>query len=95
VANTDAILRFDGRPGQTRLQGPGVKVTDLPAMTAIFGGRGQRVSRSCDLSGQACENHLRRQGGGEGETRLSVLSILSVAWLSRWLSRWLRAKRRT
>lgn len=31
VANTDAILRFDWRPGQTRLQGPGVKVTDLPA----------------------------------------------------------------
>lgn len=31
VANTDAILRFDWQPGQTRLQGPGVKVTDLPA----------------------------------------------------------------
>lgn len=31
VANTDAILRFDWQPGQTRLQGPGAKVTDLPA----------------------------------------------------------------
>ena len=31
VANTDAILRFDWQPGQTRLQGTGIKVTDLPA----------------------------------------------------------------
>lgn len=31
VANTDAILRFDWQPGQTRLQGPGTHVTDLPA----------------------------------------------------------------
>ncbi len=31
VANTDAILRFDWQPGQTRLHGPGTKVTDLPA----------------------------------------------------------------
>lgn len=31
VANTDAILRFDWQPGQTRLQGTGTRVADLPA----------------------------------------------------------------
>ena len=31
VANTDAILRFPYRPGQTRITEPGVKVLDLPA----------------------------------------------------------------
>ncbi len=31
VANTDAVLRFAYRPGQTRIEGPGAKVVDLPA----------------------------------------------------------------
>ncbi|TFW05284.1 sorbosone dehydrogenase family protein, partial [Oxalobacteraceae bacterium OM1] len=31
VANTDAVMRFDYRPGQTELAGPGTKVADLPA----------------------------------------------------------------
>jgi glucose/arabinose dehydrogenase len=31
VANTDAVLRFDYTPGQTRLAGPGTKLIDLPA----------------------------------------------------------------
>ena len=31
VADTDALLRFPYEPGQTRMGGPGVKVTDLPA----------------------------------------------------------------
>jgi glucose/arabinose dehydrogenase len=31
VADTDAILRFPYRPGQTRITEPGVKVLDLPA----------------------------------------------------------------
>lgn len=33
VADTDALLRFTYHSGDTRLQGPGVKVTDLPAGT--------------------------------------------------------------
>ncbi|MBC7985682.1 MAG: sorbosone dehydrogenase family protein [Sphingomonadaceae bacterium] len=31
VANTDAILRFTFRPGQTRIEGRGEKIIDLPA----------------------------------------------------------------
>jgi glucose/arabinose dehydrogenase len=31
IANTDAVLAFDYRPGQTALTGPGRKLTDLPA----------------------------------------------------------------
>jgi glucose/arabinose dehydrogenase len=31
VANTDALLRFPFRPGETRITAPGEKVTDLPA----------------------------------------------------------------
>ncbi|HEU0043708.1 sorbosone dehydrogenase family protein [Sphingomonas sp.] len=31
VANTDAIVRYPFAPGQTRVGGPGVKLTDLPA----------------------------------------------------------------
>ena len=31
VANQDALVRFDYRPGQTRASGPPVKVTDLPS----------------------------------------------------------------
>jgi len=31
VANTDALMRFEYTPGQTRLTSSGVKVTDLPA----------------------------------------------------------------
>ena len=30
VANTDAIMRFDYTPGATRIDGPGVKLADLP-----------------------------------------------------------------
>ena len=48
VANQDALVRFDYRPGQTRASGPPVKVTELPseinhhwtkAMTASLDGR--------------------------------------------------------
>lgn len=30
VANTDAVMRYDYKPGQTRIEGAGVKVLDLP-----------------------------------------------------------------
>jgi glucose/arabinose dehydrogenase len=33
VANTDAIVRYPFTPGQTRIEVPGVKLTDLPAGT--------------------------------------------------------------
>ncbi|MET0520170.1 MAG: sorbosone dehydrogenase family protein [Burkholderiaceae bacterium] len=33
VANTDAIVRYDYKPGQTQLLGPPMKVVDLPAGT--------------------------------------------------------------
>ena len=32
VANQDALVRFDYRPGQTQASGPPVKVTDLPSL---------------------------------------------------------------
>lgn len=32
VANQDALVRFDYQPGQTRANGPPVKVTDLPSL---------------------------------------------------------------
>jgi len=31
VANQDALVRFDYRPGQTRASGPPIKITDLPS----------------------------------------------------------------
>jgi glucose/arabinose dehydrogenase len=36
VANTDAIVRFPYRPGQTRISAPGTKLVDLPAVRAII-----------------------------------------------------------
>ena len=34
VANTDAVVRFPYTPGQTRIEGAGTKVVDLPGRTA-------------------------------------------------------------
>jgi glucose/arabinose dehydrogenase len=31
VANTDALMRYDYKPGQTKITGPGKKILDLPA----------------------------------------------------------------
>ena len=39
VANTDALMRFPYKEGETRITAPGVKVVDLPARSTITGPR--------------------------------------------------------
>ncbi len=71
VANTDAILRFDWQPGQTRLQGPGVKVTDLPAgpinhhwtKSLIASPDGKHLYATVGSNSNVAENGLAAEAG--------------------------------
>ncbi len=71
VANTDAILRFDWQPGQTRLQGAGVRVTDLPAgpinhhwtKALIASPDGKHLYATVGSNSNVAENGLNAEAG--------------------------------
>jgi glucose/arabinose dehydrogenase len=78
VANTDALVRFPYRAGQTRIEEPGVKVTELPAGTinhhwtknVIASRDGSRLYVTVGSNSNAAEN------GMEVETaRAAILEV--------------------
>ena len=78
VANTDAILRFPYKDGQTQISEPGIKVADLPAGTInhhwtkniVASADGKRLYVTVGSNSNAAENGL------ENETnRAAILEI--------------------
>lgn len=71
VADTDALLRFTYRPGDTRIAGPAVRVTDLPAgeinhhwtKNVIASRDGSRLYVTVGSNSNVGENGLDREVG--------------------------------
>jgi glucose/arabinose dehydrogenase len=71
VANTDALLRFAYRDGETRIDGPGVKVVDLPAgpsnrhwtRDVTASADGSRLYVSVGSDSNVAESGLERERG--------------------------------
>jgi len=71
VANTDAVLEFAYAPGQTKLEGPGRKLTDLPAGTRnhhwtkslIASPDGRRLYATVGSNSNAAENGMAAEEG--------------------------------
>ena len=71
VANTDAVVRFPYRPGDTQLTGPGVKVADLPAgpinhhwtKNILASPDGSRLYATVGSNSNVAENGLDKEDG--------------------------------
>jgi len=71
VADTDAVLRFPYRAGQTRIDAPGVKVVDLPAgpidhhwtKNVVASADGQRLYVTIGSNSNAAENGIEAEAG--------------------------------
>lgn len=71
VADTDAVLRFPYKVGQTRITGPGVKVTDLPAgpinhhwtKNLIASADGQQLYVTVGSNSNVAENGIAAEDG--------------------------------
>lgn len=71
VADTDAVLRFPYRAGQTRIDAPGVKVVDLPAgpidhhwtKNVVASADGQRLYVTIGSNSNAAENGIEAETG--------------------------------
>jgi glucose/arabinose dehydrogenase len=78
VANTDAILRFPYRDGETSISAPGEKVTDLPAgpinrhwtRNVIASRDGARLYATVGSNSNVAENGLDRE-----ERRAAILEV--------------------
>jgi glucose/arabinose dehydrogenase len=78
VANTDAVLQFPYREGQTRIDAPGVKVVDLPAgsinrhwtRNLIAGPDGQHLYVTVGSNSNVAENGMENE-----EQRAAILEI--------------------
>jgi glucose/arabinose dehydrogenase len=78
VANTDAVVRFEYKPGETQITSPGVKVADLPAGTInhhwtkdlVASQDGSRLYVTVGSNSNAAENGLEAE-----ERRAAVLEI--------------------
>ncbi|HEY0833826.1 MAG TPA: sorbosone dehydrogenase family protein [Azospirillum sp.] len=71
VANTDAVVRFPYRPGQTRITAPGTKVADLPAgprnhhwtKNVIASPDGRRLYATVGSNSNVAENGMEEEEG--------------------------------
>ena len=71
VANTDAIIKFPYKEGQTRIEDPGVKVTDLPAGTInhhwtkniIASADGSKLYATAGSNSNVAENGMEAEEG--------------------------------
>lgn len=71
VANTDGIVRFDYRPGATRVDGPGTPVVDLPAgpinhhwtKNLIASPDGRHLYATVGSNSNIAENGIEREDG--------------------------------
>lgn len=93
VADTDAVLRYPYRPGDTRIAGPAVKLTDLPAgpinhhwtKNVIADANGQRLYVTVGSNSNVGENGLAKEIG-----RATILEIDIVTGRSRIFASGLR-----
>jgi glucose/arabinose dehydrogenase len=82
VADSDAILKFDYKPGDTSIAAPGVKVTDLPAGTInhhwtkniIAAPDGSRLYATAGSNSNAGENGLAAEEGRAAIYEVDVAS---------------------
>ena len=77
VANTDAVVKFPYRPGQTRIDAPPVKVADLPGgplnhhwTKSLVAGPGGKL-----YSGIGSNSNVGENGMDKEESRASILEI--------------------
>jgi len=71
VANTDAVVRFPYQPGQTRIEAPGTRLTDLPAgprnhhwtKSLIASPDGTRLYATVGSNSNVAENGLAAEEG--------------------------------
>ncbi|HKU15613.1 MAG TPA: sorbosone dehydrogenase family protein [Steroidobacteraceae bacterium] len=78
VANTDALMRFEYRPGATSIAGPGTKVADLPGgpinhhwtKNVIASPDGKRLYVTVGSNSNAAENGIENE-----ERRAAILEI--------------------
>jgi glucose/arabinose dehydrogenase len=78
VANTDAIVRFTYRSGDTHITGPGSKVTDLPAgsinyhwtRNIVFGRDGKRLYATVGSNSNVAEHGIEAE-----QHRAAILEI--------------------
>ena len=78
VADTDALLRFDYRPGETKISGPGTKIADLPAgpinhhwtKNVIANRDGTRLYVTVGSNSNVAENGIDKE-----ESRAAILEI--------------------
>lgn len=93
VANTDAVLRFPYREGDTQIQAPGVKLADLPAGTInhhwtknIIASRdGKRLYATVGSNSNVAENGIDKE-----ERRAAILEIDLASGSSRVFASGLR-----
>lgn len=81
VANADAVLRFPYRAGQTRIDAPGVKVTDLPAgrnhhwtKNLIASADGARLYATVGSNSNVAENGMDEEQGRAAIWEIDVAS---------------------
>jgi len=78
VADTDALLRFDYRPGETTITGPGTKIADLPAgplnhhwtKNVIASRDGTKLYVTVGSNSNVAENGIDKE-----ESRAAILEI--------------------
>lgn len=81
VANADAVLRFPYQAGQTRIDAPGVKVTDLPAgrnhhwtKNLIASADGARLYATVGSNSNVAENGMDEEQGRAAIWEIDVAS---------------------
>jgi glucose/arabinose dehydrogenase len=78
VANTDSVVRYTYKPGDTRISGPGTKVLDLPAGTInhhwtkniLASPDGSRLYVTVGSNSNAAENRIENEAG-----RAAILEV--------------------
>jgi glucose/arabinose dehydrogenase len=78
VADTDALLRFDYQPGETKINGAGIKITDLPAgsinhhwtKNVIASRDGSKLYVTVGSNSNVAENGIDKE-----ESRAAILEI--------------------
>jgi glucose/arabinose dehydrogenase len=88
VANTDAVLRFDYEPGATKIDGPGVKIVDLPAgplnhhwtKNIVASRDGARLYATVGSNSNVGENGLDQEAGRAAIVEIDLGSGQSLTY---------------
>jgi len=82
VANTDAVVAFDYRPGATRVDGPGTRITELPAgprnhhwtKGLIASADGKRLYATVGSNSNVAENGIDAEAGRAAIWEIDIAS---------------------